>query len=91
MPDPKAAPAAPIASAADPQPPADFCMTYRVPMVRTREHVGEGNEDWSEPLCPRIHQLNGEGCVCRGEVPAAKLSNQEREAIAQRPPPAKND
>lgn len=82
MPEPKTSS---IASGAAPQPLEDFCMTYRVPMVRTRQHVGEGNEDWSEPLCPRIHQLNGEGCVCKGEVPDAKLSGQEREAVAQQP------
>lgn len=75
-------------TAADaPQPPDDFCTTYRVPMVRTREHVGEGNEGWSEPLCPRIHQLKGEGCVCKGEVPDAKLSSQEREAVAEQSRP----
>lgn len=71
------------------QPLDDFCMTYRVPMVRIRQHVGEGNEGWSEPLCPRIHQLNGEGCVCKGEVPDAKMTSQEREAVAQQPRPDK--
>lgn len=72
----------PIASGASPQPLDDFCVTYRIPMVRTRQHVGEGNEDLSEPLCPRIHQLNGEGCVCKGEVPEANMTSQEREAVA---------
>lgn len=84
MPNPEQAP---LVNATTSQPLDDFCTTYRVPMVRTREHVGEGNEGWSEPLCPRIHQLNGEGCVCKGEVPDAKLSSQEREAVAQRPRP----
>lgn len=61
-----------------PQPLDDICKTYGIPMVRTRQHVGEGNEDWSEPLCPRIHQLGGKGCVCKGEVADALVTSEER-------------
>lgn len=50
----------------------NFCETYRVPMIRELVHVGDGNSAFGPPLCPRIHQLGGEGCICKGEVEAAK-------------------
>lgn len=56
----------------------DICRTYGIAMVRTRQHIGEGNEGWSEPLCPRIHQLGGKGCVCKGEVADALVTSEER-------------
>lgn len=74
---------APIAIGVSPNPLDDICKTYGIAMVRIRQHVGEGNEGWSDPLCPRIHQLGGKGCVCKGEVPNANMSGQEREAVAE--------
>lgn len=64
----------------------DICETHNTPMIKQKEHIGDGNWQWSKPFCPLCKQIEeAKPAQAAEKPPATPVAKADAGTIAAKP------